>query len=122
MNQNNKNSSPASDRVIHELVINGGKYLVAALNILLQASYQLGYFPKPWKNKKRIYLKKPGTSSYHVPSSFRSISLTNTFGKNFGRVIPQEAVNTLAQSNFFDGKNVYASQKTKTLPKPYFFL
>ena len=122
MNQTNKNSSPGSDRVTSELVINGGKYLVAALNILLQASYQLGYFPKPWKNKKRIYLKKPGTSSYHVPSSFRSISLTNTFGKNFERVILQEAVNTLTQSNFFDGKNVYASQKAKTLPKPYFYL
>ena len=60
MNQTNKNSSPGSDRVTSELVINGGKYLVAALNILLQASYQLGHFLKPWKNKKRIYLKKPG--------------------------------------------------------------
>ena len=52
MNQTNKNSSPGSDRVTSELVINGGKYLVAALNILLQASYQLGYFLKRWKNKK----------------------------------------------------------------------
>lgn len=83
MNQTNKNSSPGSDRVTSELVINGGKYLVAALNILLQASYQLGYFLKPWKKENRIYLKKPEKSSNYVPSSYISIPLTSSFGKIF---------------------------------------
>ena len=68
MSHSNKNSSPDPNRVTPELVLNGGKNLVAALNILMQASYQLGYFLKPWKKENRIYLRKPEKSSYHVPS------------------------------------------------------
>ena len=71
MNQTNKNSSP--DYITCELVLNGGKNRVAAINILIQASYQLRYFLKPWKKENRIYLKKPEKSSYHVLSSYRSI-------------------------------------------------
>ena len=59
MNQTSKNSSPSPDSITPELVLNGGKNLLTALNILMQASYQLGYFPKPWKKENRIYLKKP---------------------------------------------------------------
>ena len=59
MNQTNKNSSPSPDHITPELVLNGGKNLLTALNILTQASYQLGYFSKPWKEENRIYLKKP---------------------------------------------------------------
>ena len=63
MNQANKNSSPCPDRITPEPVLNGGKNPVTALNILMQASYQLGYFLKSWE-KEKIYLKKPEKSSY----------------------------------------------------------
>ena len=95
------------------LVLNGGKNLVAALNILMQASYHLGYFLKTWKKRK---LKKPEESNYHVPSLYRSISLTNIFGKVFEKVTLQEAVTTLAENNFFEGINVYGYQKSKNVP------
>ena len=36
MNQTNKNSSPGPDRITPELVLIGGKNLVAALNIPMQ--------------------------------------------------------------------------------------
>ena len=65
----------------------------------MQASYQLEYFPKTWKKGNKIYLKKPGKSSYYVHSSHRSIPLTNAFGNIFERVILQESVNTLAEKN-----------------------
>ena len=117
MNRINKNYSP--DYITCELVLNGGKNLVAAINILIQASYQLGYFLKPWKKENRIYLKKPEKSSYHVLSSYRSIYLTNNFNKIFERVILQEAINTLTGNNFFgkNEKNVYAYQKRKNVPQ-----
>ena len=55
MNQTNKNSSPGVDRTTPELDLNEGKNLVTALNILMQASYQLGYFPKPSKKKSLVH-------------------------------------------------------------------
>ena len=117
MNRTNKNSLP--DYITCELVLNGGKNLVAAINILIQASYQLGYFLKPWKKENKIYLKKPEKSSYHFLSSYRSIYLTNNFNKIFERVILQEAINTLTGNNFFgkNEKNVYAYQKRKKVPQ-----
>ena len=122
MIQTNKNSSSGPDRVTSKLVFNGGKNLVAALKILMQGSYQLGYFPKAWKKENRFYLKKPEKSSFHVPSLNRSISLNNTFGKTFERVILQEPVNTFIENNFFEGKTCMHNRKTKMLPKPYFHL
>ena len=69
MNQSNKNSSPSPECTYPELVLNEAKNLVAALNILIQASYQTGYFLKPWK-KENNHLKKPEKSRYHVPRSY----------------------------------------------------
>ena len=51
MNQSNKNSSPSPECTYPELVLNEAKNLVAALNILIQASYRTGYFLKPWKKE-----------------------------------------------------------------------
>ena len=58
MNQINKKFSPRPDRMTPEVILNGEKNLVAALNILMQASYQLGYFPKPWKKRKQNLSKE----------------------------------------------------------------
>ena len=85
----------------------------------MQASYQLGYFPKSWKKENRIYLKKPDKSSHQVPNSYRLISLTNTVDKIFERVILQEAVNTLTENNFFDGKKcICVPEKQMRSPSP----
>ena len=75
--------------------------------------YFLGYFPKPWKQENRIYLKKPEKESYHLENSYRSISLSNILGKIYEGIILQQAINILEENNFFKGKNLYAYQKNK---------
>ena len=74
----------------------------------MRASYQLEFLPKPWRKEKKIFLKNPDKSSYHVHSSCRSIPFTNAFGKIYERVILQESVSTLAEKNVFEGKSVHA--------------
>ena len=54
----NKSSALGPDHITVELVKNDGK-LFHCLTHLIQASYFLGYFPKPWKKENRIYLKNP---------------------------------------------------------------
>ena len=44
----------------------------------------------------------------------------STFSKIFERIILQEAINTLAENNFFEGKSAYAYQKNKNTPQALF--
>ena len=118
----NKNSSPGPDRITPELIQNGGPILVKCITIVLQACYVLRFFPRCWKQDNKIYIKKPGKNNYHTPASYRPISLSNILGKIYEKIILQQTVNTLTDSNFFEGKNVYAYQKNKNAHKHFFLL
>ena len=109
----NKRSAPGPDGITVELVQNGGAQLFHCLTHLMQASYSLGYFPKPWKKENRIYLKNPDKESYHLESSYHSTSLFNILSKIYERIILQQVTNILEENNFFKGKNLYAYQKNK---------
>ena len=70
------------------------------------------------KMENSIYLKKPDKEHYHQENSYRPISLSNTLGKFFERIILQETVNILEENFFFKGKNVFAYLKNKSVPQP----
>ena len=108
INKANKNSSPGPDKITSELILNGGKQVISALTLLLQACYLIGYFPKLWKMENHIYFKKMDKAAYHIESSYKSISLINLFGKIYETVLLQQATNILEENTFFEGKNLYA--------------
>ena len=83
----------------------------------MQACYFIGYFSRPWKIEKRIYLKKPYKTHYHQENSCCPISLSCTLGKVFERIILQETINILEEKNYFKGKNVYAYLKNINAPQ-----
>ena len=58
-------------------------------------------------------MKKSDKDNYHIPNSYRPISLPNVMGKIYEKIILQEVVNILTESKFFNGKNVYVYQKNK---------
>ena len=58
-------------------------------------------------------MKKSDKDNYHIPNSYRPISLSNVMGKIYEKIILQEVVNILTKSKFFNGKNVYVYQKNK---------
>ena len=60
-----------------------------------------------------MYIKKLDKENYHLPNSYRSISLSNLLGKVHEKIIQQEAINVLTKNSFFEGKNVFAYQKNK---------
>ena len=56
-------------------------------------------------------------ATYHIENSYRSISLTNVFGKICERILLQQATNMLEENKFFEGKNLYAYQKNENAPQ-----
>ena len=90
INKANKNSSPGPDKITSELILNGRKQVISAITLLLQAGYLIiGYFPKLWKMENCIYFKKMDKATYQIETSYRSISLTNLFGKIYERILQQ---------------------------------
>ena len=104
INKANKNSSAGPDKITSELILNGGKQVISALTLLLEACYLIGYFPKLWKMENRIYFKKMDKATHHIKNSYRFISLTNLFGKIYERILLQQATNILEENKFFEVK------------------
>jgi hypothetical protein len=55
----------------------------------MQATLDLGYFPKAFKRTKTIVLRKPGKSDYTISKAYRPIVLENTIGKVFESVMAE---------------------------------
>ena len=47
----------------------------------MQASIDLGYFPKSFKQMNTVVLRNPGKPDYTVIKAYRPIALENTLGK-----------------------------------------
>ena len=116
----NINSAPGPDQITLDLIENGGDLLALCLTHLMQACYFVGYFPRPWKMENRIYLKKPDKEHYHQENSYRPISLSNTLGKIFERIILQETISIKKKKIFSKGKMSMHIFKIKMLHRPYY--
>ena len=113
----NKDSAPGPDRITSELIEHIGEALTKSITLLMQASYSIGYISEEWKRENKIYIQKPEKTNYHQVNSYRPLSLLSTLGKIYERIILQEAVNLLEQSQFFQSKSLYAYQKNKNTPQ-----
>ena len=67
--------------------------------------------------ENRIHFKKMDKATHHTENSYRSISLTNLFGKIYERILLQQATNILEENKFFQRKNLYTYQKNKNAPQ-----
>ena len=47
----------------------------------MQASIDLGHFPKPFKQTNMVVLRKPGKPDYTITKAYRPIALEKTLGK-----------------------------------------
>ena len=110
-NKLNNLSAPGPDRICTLLIKEGGEKLLNLMRNILNQTYNLGYYPKDWKQENKIFLKTPGKDSYHDPKSYRPISLTNILGKILERIIFNKILHHLESTNFFEGKKLICIQK-----------
>src|SRR5204863_9763860 len=83
----NADKKPASEKAtrpheIDNIVIKKTLALTEQhLRALMQASIDLGHFPKPFKQTNMVVLRKPGKPDYTITKAYRPIALENTLGK-----------------------------------------
>ena len=74
-------------------------------------------FPNVETREQKLH-EKTEKDNYHIPNSYRPISLSNIMGKIYEKFILQEAVSLFTERKFLDEKNVYAYQKNEKDLKP----
>ncbi len=80
-------SSPGEDGLSAELLVLCYPLIGGHLLCLLNSCLRHGYFPGAWKQARVCIIKKEKKESYREVKSYRPISVLNTLGKVFEKVI-----------------------------------
>ena len=94
-------SSPGSDGITYGMLKRVPFKMLAILAQLYTVCLMAGYFPPRWKAAIGVMIAKPGKDG-KVVSSYRPISLLNTLGKLFEKVITTRLYRHLGECSFFN--------------------
>lgn len=81
------NKAAGPDNITPNMIREAKDALAGPLLTVMQASYELGYTPSPWKISKGIFIPKPGKADYRDPKAFRTITLAPILLKVMERLI-----------------------------------
>ena len=81
------NKAPGPDKVSNRVLQHALPNIERHLQLLMQASLDLGHFPRPFKETRTVVLRKPGKPDYTKSKAYRPIALENTIGKVLESVI-----------------------------------
>lgn len=90
--------SPGSDGITNKVVKHFPAPLIALLAAIFSAAMSNASFPQSWKEAIVIGIRKPGKPASE-PSSYRPISLLNTLGKLYERIIYSRLKDVIASKS-----------------------
>src|SRR6476469_9851054 len=94
-------SAPGHDEIIYSILKKVPQCTLSALADLYTSCLTYGYFPKAWKSAIGIMLPKPEKEA-KVVTNYRPISLLNTMGKLFEKVIARRIHCHFRETAFFN--------------------
>jgi len=81
--------APGPDEITNRALKNTLPTIEHHLQALMQASLNLGHFPKPFKHTTTVVLRKPNKPDYTKAKAYRPVALESTLGKVMGSVIAE---------------------------------
>ena len=79
--------APGPDGISNRVIRQALPYIERHLQVLMQASLDIGYFPKAFRTSTTVVLRKPAKPDYTKSKAYRPIALENTLGKILESVI-----------------------------------
>ena len=79
--------APGPDGIPNKVIRQALPHIEHHLQALMQASLDMGYFPKAFRTSTTIVLRKPAKPDYTKSKAYRPIALENTLGKILESVI-----------------------------------
>ena len=92
------NKAPGPDGIPNKVLKQALPHIETWLQRILQASLDIGHFPKAFKETTTVVLRKPSKPDYSKSKAYRPIALENTIGKIFESVIA-EVISYLTETN-----------------------
>ena len=89
VNKTAPNKAPGPDGIPNAVIKKALPHIEWHLRTIMQASINLGYFPKAFKETKTVVIRKSGKPDYTVPKAYRPIALENTMGKIMESIIAE---------------------------------
>lgn len=101
--QSNPKKAPGPDCITFETLRNLPHKCIKYIKNLFNSALDLNYFPLPWKISNIVTIPKPGKNPL-LPENRRPISLINTLGKVYERIIlkrmQEQALNIIPDHQF----------------------
>ena len=102
------------DNVYTDLVKRSNKALLESITLLFQNSFETGQLPSLWKTANVKFIQKPGKDTYHLPGSYRPISLTSIIGKCLEKIINTRLYAFSEHTNLLDNEQEGFREKRGT--------
>ena len=83
------NKAPGPDEIANRVLKETLPVIERHLQVLMQASLDLGHYPKPFKHTTTVVLRKPSKPDYTKVKAYRPIALESTIGKIMESVIAE---------------------------------
>ena len=80
-------SAPGPDGIPNSLLKAIAAAIAGPISALIQAAWQCGHHPTPFRSSRTIPVKKPQKPDYRAPKAWRPIALLNTIGKIAEKVL-----------------------------------
>jgi hypothetical protein len=97
-----KKSAAGVDQILCELITIAYPAIKHRLLNILNAGLTNNWFPSGWKIARVCIIPKPGKKSYLSPEAYRPISILNTMGKIYERVIHTRLKKIAEEQNWFN--------------------
>ena len=81
--------APGPDEISNRILKNTLPIIERHLQTLMQASINLGHFPKPFKHTTTVVIRKPNKPDYTKVKAYRPIALENTLGKVMESIVAE---------------------------------
>jgi hypothetical protein len=89
INKLSPDKAPGPDEITNRVIKENAKLLEEHLQTLTQATLNVGYFPKAFKQTITSVLRKPSRPDYTLAKAYRPIALENTLGKVLESIIAE---------------------------------
>ena len=93
-----KDKCPGPSKLRKNHFVNLPDNIVHNITHIFNSCLSIGYYPKQFKHAHLIFIHKQGTEK-HNPLNYRPISLLNTLGKVFGKILNKKLMQFLKDRN-----------------------